>query len=197
MSDPEHARQPRFPWVALALALASVAGAVWLWMEYSYAWHAAPTDLWVRERPRGFGGKDPPGLMWTAERWEPIYPNSWLAGKYVRLRSSGLVVAGTRQPVRETVWLKPRHRSFRPNRTTLNHDAVLEGRVVWVSPYGSREYLQLGLDTTAGRLTGASVAGLVVGAWGVFIFAAAFLHWRSRRGVCPPGCRTKGVVGRA
>ncbi|MHC4200860.1 MAG: hypothetical protein ACYSU0_12785 [Planctomycetota bacterium] len=37
------------------------------------------------------------------------------------------------------------------------------------------------LDTTASRFTGASIAGLVVGAMGVFVFAAAFLHWRRQR----------------
>ena len=31
------------------------------------------------------------------------------------------------------------------------------------------------------RFHPASIAGLVVGAWGIFIFAAAFLHWRRRR----------------
>jgi hypothetical protein len=38
------------------------------------------------------------------------------------------------------------------------------------------------LDAGAGRLHGASVAGLVVGAMGVFVFTVALRHWlRERR----------------
>ena len=38
------------------------------------------------------------------------------------------------------------------------------------------------LDTTASRFHGASIAGLVVGAMGVFVFTVALRHWLRERG---------------
>jgi hypothetical protein len=40
------------------------------------------------------------------------------------------------------------------------------------------------VDAPAGRFTGASIAGLVVGAMGVFVFSVALRHWlRERRAI--------------
>jgi len=38
------------------------------------------------------------------------------------------------------------------------------------------------VNVSASRLTGASIAGLVVGAMGVFVFAGALRHWLGERG---------------
>jgi hypothetical protein len=44
------------------------------------------------------------------------------------------------------------------------------------------EYRFVVVDAAASRLTAQSIAGLVVGAMGVFVFAVAFRHWvRQRR----------------
>ncbi len=49
-------------------------------------------------------------------------------------------------------------------------------------PGGSETPLQhVVVDTTASRFTGASIAGLVVGAMGVFVFAVALRHWLGER----------------
>jgi hypothetical protein len=37
------------------------------------------------------------------------------------------------------------------------------------------------LDTTASRFTGASIAGLVVGVMGCFVFGAVLRHWLGQR----------------
>jgi hypothetical protein len=37
------------------------------------------------------------------------------------------------------------------------------------------------IDTTASRFTGASVAGLVIGAMGASVFAVALRHWLGER----------------
>jgi hypothetical protein len=43
------------------------------------------------------------------------------------------------------------------------------------------DHRPLGIDTTASRFTGATIAGLVVGAMGAFVFGAALGHWLNRR----------------
>ena len=64
----------------------------------------------------------------------------------------------------------------------------LEARLVLRERFGSVPFYcmpgrrVLVLDLTSGRFHGASIAGLVVGAMGVFVFAVAFRHWlRERR----------------
>jgi hypothetical protein len=55
-----------------------------------------------------------------------------------------------------------------------------------------------GVDSTASRFTGASIAGLVVGAMGVFVFAVALGHWLNQHkalkapdvAAAPPESRT-------
>ncbi len=64
---------------------------------------------------------------------------------------------------------------------------TLVGRVVSVSPITSGVLNRLGskeglvVDVEAGRLHGASIAGLVVGAMGVFVFTVALRHWLKER----------------
>ncbi|MHC4503115.1 MAG: hypothetical protein ACYTFI_07410 [Planctomycetota bacterium] len=59
----------------------------------------------------------------------------------------------------------------------------LEARLVLRERFGPVPYLcmpaprVLVVDLTSGRFHGASIAGLVVGAMGVFVFTAALRHW--------------------
>ena len=51
--------------------------------------------------------------------------------------------------------------------------------------------VDISILTTASRFTGASIAGLVVGAMGVFVFTVALRHWlrerrKFREQACPP-----------
>ena len=44
------------------------------------------------------------------------------------------------------------------------------------------------VNASAGRMHGASTAGLVVGAMGVFVFTVALRHWLGERASRPPPC---------
>jgi hypothetical protein len=66
--------------------------------------------------------------------------------------------------------------SFRPNRPTLLSGRLVVAHTVTVVP---RSFLAL--DTTASRFHGATIAGLVVGAMGVFVFTVALRHWLGER----------------
>ncbi|MHC4200863.1 MAG: hypothetical protein ACYSU0_12800 [Planctomycetota bacterium] len=176
-NDPGTAH-PRFPWAALALCVASVGTAAWLWMRYSYCWDVAGEDLpqlrpdtvdWVNRLRRS-------GLS-VAE--EPP-----LAGRYVRFR--GEIVGGAEpyffrlaDSEGAFAWLLVLDEDFPAKRHWAQREFI--GRVVVVSADTPSTALPV-IAFPAGRLTGASVAGLVVGAWGTFVFAVAFLHWRRHRG---------------
>ena len=58
-------------------------------------------------------------------------------------------------------------------------EVKLVGRIHYRPKGGFPSYLSL--DTTASRFHGASVAGLVVGAMGVFVFTVALRHWLGER----------------
>ncbi|MHC5054819.1 MAG: hypothetical protein ACYTKD_08885 [Planctomycetota bacterium] len=59
---------------------------------------------------------------------------------------------------------------------------IVHGRVVAETRIGSVSMRFLGVDAAASRWTGASVAGLVVGAMGIFIFALHLRRWMRVRG---------------
>jgi hypothetical protein len=66
---------------------------------------------------------------------------------------------------------------FTEDPVPVGEKVSLAGRVVFDAPTG-----YVCVDATASRLHGASVAGLVVGAMGVFVFSVALRHWlRERR----------------
>jgi hypothetical protein len=54
------------------------------------------------------------------------------------------------------------------------------GRIVSARPNTSWGHV-VHVDTTASRWHGASIAGLVVGAMGVFVFTVALRHWLGER----------------
>lgn len=160
MSDAEAPRRPRFPWVALALCLASVGAAAWLWMRYSYCWDITPDDL-CKGSTRG---------------------------RYVRLRSKRASdFPPTGREFRHIMVEPPDSRGFVfvrvPYAFKCGEDraAAFRGRAGGPDYEGGPVAGRMELDATRGRFHAASIAGLVVGAWGVFVFAAAFLHWRRRR----------------
>lgn len=68
-------------------------------------------------------------------------------------------------------------------RTEEGTQALFRGRVSVSESYPVAQWSNLVIvDTTASRFTGASIAGLVVGAMGVFVFTVALRHWlRERR----------------
>ncbi|MHC4200865.1 MAG: hypothetical protein ACYSU0_12810, partial [Planctomycetota bacterium] len=143
----------RFPWVALALCVLSVGAAAWLWMRYSYCWDVTPDDL-CKESTRG---------------------------RYVRLRSTGAsdwsfdagrggrVVLVEPPDCNVCVFVRVPD-AFKCDEAGA---AAFRGRAGRRSDEGRPVTGRMELDATRGRFHPASIAGLVVGAWGVFIFASA------------------------
>lgn len=164
------ARPPRFPFVALAHCAACVAAAVWVWVMYSYV-----VDVTV-----------PDALSHLTAGRRP----------YVRLhaevdrirRPVRLVIPAGRDPLAVCIRAPlPRGLPFivclregakRPEGV----DAQFTGRLCLVDATTGASGPVPAVDTTRSRLTGASVAALVIGAMGIFVFAVALRHWLEERG---------------
>jgi hypothetical protein len=151
----------RFPWIQLVFCLACLSMTTWTWMRYSYCWEVTladlqPTDAETQTMLEGRWQTQPyvvvHGVYWTGPGLNnPAYPPS----------SIGLVLAPGFQPPREGSW------------------AVFVGRVVDMDISGSG-FTPL-LYQHASRFTGASVAGLIVGAMGCFIFGLYLRGWLRER----------------
>lgn len=191
MSDPEHLRGARFPWVALALCLACVAAAVWLWMRYSYCWDMRPREFYeiidterlsdcpIGERAGGETGRYvriSGNATGYKMRLDPLPRPGSRGGTTTRRNYIGLGGEDTWEgPVfvrvpRALDWpgMQGKHFTF-------------TGRVIRSPPrllLSAGRYPRYVIDSTRSRFHAASISGLVVGAWGVFIFTTAFLHWR-------------------
>jgi len=162
-ASPDPKPLARFPYVAALLCAACLGMAAWTWMRYSYAWEVGPKDVVAT------GG---------VVRGHPF------VGRYVMLRGY----------VRAEDW----KRSYYVYTTAHGGDRVVVDRASSGVPVGpgpvglpGRIYVfdfrpvvserTLRIDTTASRFTGASIAGLVVGAMGVFVFTVALRHWLGER----------------
>jgi len=147
----------RFPWVQLAFCLACLAMAVWTWMRYSYAWSISERRLW-----ESFKEHD---LRHVRLIPDPVAdePGRLLSpDDYRKVRGWPLL----NRYVRVTYDVMPRR-----------EQRVGYGRVAIATKSESRPLVY----TRASRFTGASVAGLAVGAMGCFIFGLYFRRWLRAR----------------
>ena len=156
----------RFPWVQLVFCIACLSMAAWTWMRYSYAWEVTPKELddtpfqgdptkvgspSPRPDSRWLDGPSRELLKWTPPDWEHPFRHP-LLGRYVS-----------------------------------NHaeDAqAFSGRVVYKSRItrgGSTIEPYLAVDKSRSRFTGESIAGLIVGSMGVFIFSLYLRSWLGER----------------
>ena len=170
MDDPADARRPgaRFPLAVALFCAACVGMAAWLWMRYSYCWDVTPAEL----RP-------------SVAEFNDIFQRGWHRQPYVRVRGRFL-----KSPLPETVashvlhcvvdiagvgsvdvMLAPGER--RPENGATS---IFVGRVLDMDA----DRIPI-LYTTASRFTGESVAGLVVGAMGIFIFSMYLRRWLRER----------------
>jgi hypothetical protein len=172
-------KPPRFPYVAALLCAACLGAAGWTWASYSYAWDVAPREFWHGT---------PPSRR-TFLRLEPVEPPARarmsLVGTYVRVRGTyrelwlGNELDHVQDPDDADAFV--RVRMPEDHEVGEGETIVLTGRVSR-GPHEADE-LSMQVDVGASRFTGASVAGLVVGAMGVFVFTVALRHWlRERRG---------------
>ena len=168
MSD-DPAKPPRFPIVGALLCAACLGAAVWTWMRYSYVWdmtlaeyRRSPRrvtggrwDAWPCNAYVRVGGVLQPGPVVGDDRPGRLFFYSFLTSRYDPRSSSVLVASHNRSDLVVN---------------SLQFQLVC-GRVRG-KPHG---ILHLYID--AHRLHGASIAGLVVGAMGVFVFTVALRHW--------------------
>ncbi|MHC4248687.1 MAG: hypothetical protein ACYS9X_06115 [Planctomycetota bacterium] len=173
MSDTVPSPFRRFPWVQLVFCLACLSMAGWTWMRYSYAWDVTPRDSWISEPSSWF----PPG-EWLLDG-RGLSPNPTLVGRYVGASGgyrqctgyTGMdFLADHNDPGIVVYVTVPGSSTLAPDGTGM----LVRGRV-------EVEKDALGVDPTRSRFTGVSVAGLVVGAMGVFIFGLYLRRWLIER----------------
>jgi len=171
------ARPPRFPFVAAILCAACLGAVAWTWMRYSYAWGMTPAQLaggwYVPDRLPGIPGN-------TEDRA--------FVGVYVRL--SGFLNPDSRSPYSPDTWVWASRAGGHGVSANNGHDlrpgpggqVTVYGRVSVYAVRWSEGYrAQYVVDNHSSRFTGASIAGLVVGAMGVFVFTVALRHWLGDR----------------
>ena len=162
-------RPPRFPYVAALLCAACLGAAAWTWMRYSYCWDITE---WTLEEHAGARG-------------------DWPEGAYVSVTGTVMVVldapADLGFGVVSLMWGKEPPLGCQdiqvadPSVFTEGSQGTVKGRadLEYDEAQGTLDYDYL--DTTTSRFHGASIAGLVVGAMGVFVFTVAFRHWLKER----------------
>ncbi len=199
-------KPPRFPYVAALLCAACLGATVWMWMRYSCARDVTVQDFYdgidifqhcdypFRGSPHPLEGEyvrlrgvvvfaGPP----RADATE--YPDYWLCGvadtlDYERcvevlLPPSSAFVALCAEAAKEWVSIETWGKGI------VGEEAVFVGRFVQheglYSKTDSDSIQYAAIDTTASRFHPATIAGLMVGAMGLFVFGMAFRHWRRER----------------
>ena len=170
------ATPPRFPYIAALLCAMCVGAAAWTWMRYSYAWEVTPADL-----HRAF-------TEYSCEDWHDYY---------VRVNGEGLLfgegygadLAPARGDSGHMNVQKLEGNSalfiFPPSNVGVGGPPAngFRGRVlVPLRVHRKDIYPEPAVICwTASRFHGASIAGLVVGVMGVFVFTVALRHWLGER----------------
>jgi hypothetical protein len=140
-------------------------------MACSYAWDVTPKDILEGRMPR-LPGCPPEGTYVAIRTKMADVPGD---------RHVGAISMRLQDPDNSDVFLyayTPWQVAPPPGR---HHNATIIGRAPHEPGAGLKEGQWKSIDTGSSRFTGASVAGLVVGAMGVFVFGAALRHWLNRR----------------
>ncbi len=164
----------RFPWIQLAFCLACLAMAGWTWMRYSYAWDVTPVGLYGSECSVAAASYV---RVWGKTRLDRLYvPTKAAPGAAYNVA----VVDGDGQ-----------HEVFLTGVVDPRLRECWEGRLVWyyqthkqtagLSPFQPDYWQMPAIDVSASRFHPASVAGLVVGAMGCFIFGLYLRGWLRER----------------
>jgi hypothetical protein len=141
----------------------------WTWMRFSYCHPVIPEQFWHHLMPDF--EEDQEG---QAERLDEVF-NRALTGRYVRLIGTSAASLSWDRPLNryfvsgERGYVLVDATESRPYWGS-DIDVVFEGRVV-------ERGAHLLVDATASRWHPASIAGLVVGAMGVFIFGLYLQGW--------------------
>ena len=163
MGDPaEQSRAAsRFPYVAALLCAACAGAAGWLCVE-----QCLRTDI--------DSVVSPPSWRLTIGRYvriKGVVKRLWDDDEQLGIRRLLIEIEG--RQIGEMLVILP-WRSVPP---PVGKAVVFSGRAYHLA----QGYFRVVLYADEGRFTGASIAGLVVGAMGVFVFGAALRHWLERR----------------
>jgi hypothetical protein len=181
MTD-DPAKPLRFPYVAAFLCAVCLGAAACTWMLYSYAWPVAPSDIHaLAVLPEG-------GLQ---QSWCHIQGFVCVRGRLQAVDDPRWYYHSEQEklpspPDRTLLLGDPKgfvfvvYKSKSEARRHVGRPATLRGRVLIRGDHLLPRYAPV-LDTTASRWHGGSIAGLVVGAMGVFVFSAALRHWLGER----------------
>ncbi len=162
-------KPPRFPYVAALLCAACIGAAAWTWMRYSYCWDITE---WTTQQHKGEKGG------WPDQAYASLTGRVEYIRDYRDPEGFGVI---TLMWTCETGSNGDDIKVKDPTVFHLGQTASVRGRAhLGYSEQDGEAYLYW-LDTYASRLHGASIAGLVVGAMGVFVFTVALRHWLNQR----------------
>ncbi|MHC4250544.1 MAG: hypothetical protein ACYS9X_15555 [Planctomycetota bacterium] len=142
--------------------------AAWLWMRYSYCWDVTPAELQpsVAEVHEMFRGR------WRTQAYVRV------RGRFVRSPLPETETSYVLHSVVDITGVRSIDVRFSPRERRPDNGATSSfvGRVMDMDTHRTPI-----LHTTASRLTGESVAGLIVGAMGIFIFSMYLRRWLRER----------------
>jgi hypothetical protein len=176
----------RFPWIQFVFCLACLTMTAWTWMRYSYCWGV--TIPCVKE---GMGpwkttfGEE--GFRGDTRRW-PLDAYVTVQGRAGNTDGPsegtvGFVTLKDPLDIRQRLSVKvPRLTAYRyGDRLRVTGRMSLAGDVQRALAGLEPFYVFSQLDTTASRFHPTSIAGLVVGAMGCFIFGLYLRSWLRER----------------
>jgi len=164
-----------FPWLQLAFCLACLSMTTWTWMRYSYCWEAGPTEAWLPRPAPGWPNNAYVHLSARATKELALYLDDHDAALWVGYTSFERAPDDYLDNLAPNLLLHAI--------TMADNGRTARGRIkCMLLPTASGEISALTVDASyAERLTGASVAGIVVGAMGCFIFGLYLRRWLRER----------------
>ena len=205
----EPGRKPqRFPYVAALLCAGCLGAAVWTWMRYSYAWDVTPSGLGSLAAESGPGRWPQDHGKWPEDIYVRVSGRIVGPSKYGPHTVTLMDCGNGRDPVDAHAH---EHQGRRQDSRGQLLQDMIPGRGLFLaipavecsfakknpawrtgdklSAHGRFVGLYSTVDGRFGwrihamssRFTGASIAGLVVGAMGVFVFSVALRHWLNQR----------------
>ncbi|MHC4252311.1 MAG: hypothetical protein ACYS9X_24600 [Planctomycetota bacterium] len=165
MTGPVRSPFRRFPWVQLVFCVACLGMAGWTWMRYSYCYDATPGQI---------------SATWGRSAHSP-----WL-DSYIAVTGVHAVTPKGRSYILDEMNREINVGLRTGSNTPLPSSVSAEGQTTGnVNTWRGRFVLEgtsfAYFDPDGGRLHPASIAGLVVGAMGVFIFGLYLRRWLRER----------------
>jgi hypothetical protein len=177
-ADTDRSPFRRFPYGQLVFCIACLTMAAWTWMRYSYCWEMRGDQAWPSYNEEAFLD----GSTWVNRmvlvRGRVTYAARWPSEMLPEMQRIGIdppvweglvALADSRHPYLMGVICS--------DMITKGENGVFVGRIGDYFAGTGRWYVY----TTASRFHGASVAGLVVGAMGCFIFSLYLRRWVKER----------------